>query len=364
VHVRHPFGTVQSLPTETGGVAVSIAAQLDHVTHPGPESPHASMRAALDEGQLVLHYLPVVNLDTGEPQGVEALLRWQHPVGGLVGPDDFLSGVAHTSLMREITGWVLRTAAAALAQWPGWTVSVNVTANDVSSRQLVEQVDDALSDAHVPAERLVVELTEQAMVENLTRTRRVLGALRDRGVGVSLDDFGTGYSSLLYLRDLPITELKIDRAFVSPTPPSAADLAIVASVAALGRTIGVAVVAEGVETCVQLQVTRDAGCTAAQGFLWGAPAASEAISPDDLRRDASAALGPQPVLAPAAPPAVPLSQAGARIKQLLSQGASLHTIAAALNLEGSRTPHGTRWTASSVASVIAGTPMGRAHRKP
>jgi len=300
--------------------------------------------------------MPVVDLATGRARGAEALLRWRHPVGGLLRPDDFLTGMAHTSLMQEITGWVLRTAVAALVDWPGWTMSVNVTAHDVCRPALVGQVEDALLAAGVAAERLTLELTEQALVENVSCARDVLGALRNRGVGLSLDDFGIGYSSFLYLRDLPITELKVDRVFVSHTPRNRDDLAIVSSIARLGQSIGVAVVAEGVETRDQAVAVRDAGCTGAQGFLWGEPVAAEHVDRSRVELESALAFDagapPSPIVQQRSAPGVE----GARIQELLGDGASLLTIAAALNREGSRTQHRMRWSATAVAAVIAGNP--------
>jgi EAL domain-containing protein (putative c-di-GMP-specific phosphodiesterase class I) len=332
---------------------VFTAAEQRHVARPRLVTSVAGVRDALEHEQLLLHYLPIVDLETGLPRGAEALLRWQHPIEGVLGPDEFLSSVAQTPLMHDITGWVVRTAVQALASWPTWTVSVNVTAHDVTRPQLVEQVEDALDLAGIAPERLVLELTEQAVVENRSAARTVLGALRDRGVGLSLDDFGTGYCSLLYLRELPITELKIDRTFVSGTPASAEDTAIVSSLAALGQAIGVGVVAEGVETREQLLRARDLGCTGAQGYLWGSPAAAEDLSPALVQLAAAVALSRSTPTTKAAPRRLPRTREDLRIKQLLSDGASLHTIAAALNREGLRTPNETRWTASSVAVAIA-----------
>ena len=322
-------------------------------------TPSASVRAALDGSQLLLHYLPVVDLASGQPQGVEALLRWQHPDRGLLGPDHFLPAMANTDLMRDVTAWVLRTAVQALAAWPGWTMSVNVTAADVTRDVLVQQVDDALSGAGVAPERLVLELTEQDVVANLSAARSVLSSLRDRGVGLSLDDFGTGYSSLLYLRELPITELKIDRAFISHTAASEDNVAIVRSVAALGQAIGVAVVAEGVETPAHALLARELGCSGAQGFLWGVPAVAAEVDPARVQLAASVALGPS---ANGVRRHVPSSKESLRIQQLLGVGASLHTVAAALNREGLRTPRETRWTARTVATAVADIPPTRVPR--
>ena len=172
-------------------------------------------------------------------------------------PDDFLPAVAHTPAVHEITRWVLRTALDALRAWPDLTVSVNISALDATRTELLEDVERALQISRIVPQRLVLELTEQAMVQNLDKAVKVLGSLRRLGVGLSLDDFGTGYSSLLYLRDLPITELKIDRTFLARVTRSEEDQAIVKSVAQLGRSIGVHVVAEGIETLAQARAARE-----------------------------------------------------------------------------------------------------------
>jgi EAL domain-containing protein (putative c-di-GMP-specific phosphodiesterase class I) len=310
----------------------------------------SDVRAALRDGQLRVHYQVVVNLATGRPRGMEALLRWEHPEGGLLLPDDFLPAVAHTPVIHEVTRWVVRTALHDVRAWEGCSVSVNVTARDVTRNQLVRDIDDALNATGTDPQRLVLELPEQAVVEDLDNATKVLGALRERGVGVSLDDFGTGYSSLLYLRDLPLTELKIDRVFMSRVPESEEDVAIVRSVARLGRFLGLAVVAEGVETHEQMQAARNARCTAAQGFLWGGPQEAPNVDPTRvfpvLRLDD---LG-----SPRPPSAAHL--AAQRIRELLDEGASLHTIAAALNAAGLRTARQTRWTAPTVALVVQDLP--------
>lgn len=350
---RHHQAGDRPCQAKRGVVGVALPEQRSPRTRRAALDVQTSLRTALDEEQLLLHYMPIVDLSTGRPQGVEALLRWQHPVGGLLGPDDFLKGVAHTPLMQDITSWVLRSAVAALADWPDWTMSVNVTAYDVCRPSFVAQVEDALHDSGVAPQRLTLELTEQALVANLDTARGMLGALRDRGVGVSLDDFGTGYSSFLYLRHLPITELKIDRAFVSQTPRSADDLAIVSSIAALGHAVGVAVVAEGVETREQARAVRRAGCTGAQGFLWGLPATSAHIDGTRVQQNATSALGPGTSAQHVTPRPPTQSAEVARVQQLLGEGASLHTIAAALNREGVPAPHHTRWSAAAVAAIIA-----------
>jgi len=330
---------------------MSTPAEFAEHGRPRAVMPQAQIREALRSDELRLHYHRIVSFETGATTGVEALLRWQHPQGGLLYPDDFLPAVAHTPAIHEITRWVVRTALREVHAWPDWTVSINISALDATRQHLVRDVQEALRDAQVAPNRLTLELTEQAMVQNLDVAVKVLGALRSQGVGLSLDDFGTGYSSLLYLRDLPITELKIDRTFLARVPRSAGDLAIVKSVAQLGRSIGVRVVAEGIETSGQARAAFDAGCHAAQGYFWGEPAPPDAIDPDRLLSVPRAGGGPRARSSP------PRSRAAQRIRELVAEGASLHTIAAALNREGLRTDKQVRWTARSVALVVSDLPV-------
>jgi EAL domain-containing protein (putative c-di-GMP-specific phosphodiesterase class I) len=319
--------------------------------------PQAQIRAALAAGELRLHYQRIVSLETASTTGVEALLRWDHPTGGLLLPDDFLPAVAHTPAIHEITRWVVGSALRAVGRWPDWTLSVNISALDATRPHLVRDVEAALRDTGVPPHRLTLELTEQAVVQDLERAVTVLGALRGLGVGLSLDDFGTGYSSLLYLRDLPLTELKVDRTFLARVPRSIEDVAIVRSCAQLGRSIGVRVVAEGIETMAQARVALASGCHAGQGFLWGRPAPPEQLDPDRMLRVPGDGPGVRPRTLP------PTTRAALRIQQLTEEGASLHTIAAALNREGLRTDKDVRWTARTVALIASRlTPLDDGNR--
>jgi len=328
----------------------------------GGSRPHAlravvrqeEVRSALHAGQLTLHYLPVIDLSTGRARGVEALIRWQHPRRGLVPPDDFLPAVAHTPLMKDITRWVLDQACREAQRWPGWTVSVNVAARDVTDRNLPELVWQTLTNHELDAGRLILELTEHAVVSDLGLATEVLGHLRELGVGLSLDDFGTGYSSLLYLRELPLTEVKIDRVFVRQILNRPDDAAIVESVARLGSSVRMEVVAEGVDSVEAAERVRALGCGSAQGYLWGRPCAAKDLSVDVAQ--AWQPLGNRPVGPRRAPiPNLP-TEVVRRIEALVHEGASLHTIAAALNSEGLRTPRSTRWHPTSVAQAIAGLP--------
>ena len=308
--------------------------------------PQQELKAALAARKLRLHYQPIVDLRSGRVRGVEALLRWQVP-GGLLMPDDFLPAVAHTPVMRELTNWVIRTACAQARRWPSWTVSVNVAASDVARPELVDTVAGELRRHRLPPQALILELTEHAAVQGMETAGDVLQRLRALGVGVALDDFGTGYSSLLYLRDLPITEVKIDRTFVSGVERRDDDAAIVESVARLAHNVGLDVVAEGVENESQARFLRQVGCTCAQGYLFGAATAAidvpTRVAPVTApTRRRAAGQGSTSV-----PPVV-----RAQMAAMSADGASLHTIAAALNHDGLQTPIGTRWSAASVARVL------------
>ena len=315
--------------------------------------PQQQLRQALAADELELHYQPIVELRSGRTRGVEALLRWR-AASGLLMPDDFLPAVAHTAVMRELTRWVINAACAQLKRWPGWTVSVNVTAVDIVREDLVEAVSAALRRHDLPAQRLVLELTEHAAVQGMDTAGDVLRRLRQLGVGVALDDFGTGYSSLLYLRDLPITEVKIDRTFVAGVDRLDDDAAIVDSVVRLARNVGLDVVAEGVETASQARFLRQVGCSFAQGSLYATPAPwgavpVEALEPSPWCDDTAAARRPRRARLSIVALPQPVRQ---RIAALSADGASLHTIAAALNRDGMVTPAGTRWSSASVARAL------------
>jgi EAL domain-containing protein (putative c-di-GMP-specific phosphodiesterase class I) len=317
------------------------------------------IRRALDADEFVLRYQPIVELAGGHPRGVEALIRWEHPVGGLLMPDDFLPAVAQTPVMASITRWVLATACAAAARWPDWTMSVNITARDLAVDSFTGDVCDALESAGVAPDRLVLELTETALVQDLPRAARVLGALRDEGVGIALDDFGTGYSSMLYLRELPVTSVKIDRVFTAGLRRDSDDLAIVTSLLTLARTVGLTAVAEGVETDAQARLLDSLGCPFAQGYLFSRPLAGEdadAVNREGLPTPTGARLRSRSHKVSVD------ARLAARAHELLARGASLHTIAAAFNAAGERTHRDSRWHPASVARLINAAPPPDPHR--
>jgi len=315
--------------------------------------PQRDMQAALRGGQLVLHYQPIVDLRSFQVTGVEALLRWEHPEGGLLTPDDFLPGVAQVPVMRKITQRVLSLACRDACAWPRLSVSVNVAAADVVHPDFADDVVRALDTSGLDPRRLTLELTEQSVVQDVQVATRHLRRLRDLGVGVALDDFGTGYSSLLYLRELPISQVKIDRAFVAAVEAAEEDAAIVESVVRLARNIALDVVAEGVETPGQVRFLQSLKCRAAQGYLF-----ARAQPPRDVVVDAPSEwldLRASPQRRTRISPRQRVDRRTLdQVDAMLAEGASLHTIAASLNRSGSTTHAGHRWSARSIARLVAG----------
>ena len=225
--------------------------------------------------QLVVHYQPVVRLDTGEVEGVEALVRWQHPERGLLPPDSFLSVAEETGQVIPITRWLLRETTRKAAEWAAQglplRMSVNVSARHFSAETLVRDVRVALRDSGLPPDQLVLELTETSVAEDPTRAEDQLTVLRSFGVRVAIDDFGTGWSSLAQLFALPIGTLKIDRSLLNAAEQAVGGEtgAVLAAIVGLTRTLGIRSVAEGVETPEHLRMVRAAGCDLAQGWLLG-----------------------------------------------------------------------------------------------
>ncbi|WP_244522606.1 putative bifunctional diguanylate cyclase/phosphodiesterase [Geodermatophilus africanus] len=230
---------------------------------------------AVDE--FVVHYQPLVRVDTGEIEGVEALLRWQHPERGLLTPDAFLSVAEETGQLIPITRWLLGETTRQAAEWAEQglplRMSVNISARHFSAETLVRDVRVALHDSGLAPENLVLELTETSVAEDPTRAEDQLAVLRNVGVRVAIDDFGTGWSSLAQLLALPIGTLKIDRSLLAAAARLAAGGTgpVLAAIVSLARTLGIRSVAEGVETAEHLQMVRDAGCDLAQGYLFAQP---------------------------------------------------------------------------------------------
>ncbi len=233
------------------------------------------LRRALDRRELVLYYQPKINVTTGEIVGVEALLRWNHPVRGLVSPDEFIPMAEHTGLIGPLTTYVLDEALGQARIWVeagrGLPVAVNISARNLLDDRLSTTIAELLAAHRVPARLLHVEITESALLIEPDRARCLLERLDRLGVVVSIDDFGAGYTSLGQLKILPISELKIDRSFITPIGGSRSDAVIVQSVIELGHNLGMTIVAEGVENVETVGVLAGLGCDVIQGYYLSRP---------------------------------------------------------------------------------------------
>ncbi|WP_349791278.1 putative bifunctional diguanylate cyclase/phosphodiesterase [Xanthomonas sp. WHRI 7064] len=235
---------------------------------------------ALELGQFVLHYQPKYCADDGRPVGAEALLRWQHPERGLVPPDSFIPLAERSGMIGPLGSWVLQQACRQMRDWREaghghWRVAVNLSATQLASPSLLDEVATTLADYAIPPAQLTLEITESMAMRDAEACLRTLGQLNTLGVRIAIDDFGTGYSNLMYLRKLPAHELKIDRSFVQALDNGPEDIAIVAAVVALAHTMRLQVVAEGVETTAQRNTLERLGCDQLQGYLLGRPMDAE-----------------------------------------------------------------------------------------
>jgi diguanylate cyclase (GGDEF)-like protein len=247
----------------------------------------AELRRALTDGELRVHYQPLVELATERVVGVEALVRWHHPEHGLVLPGEFIPLAEETGLIVPLGRWVLRQACQQVRSWqayrladePPLTLSVNLAARQFRDLGLTEDVSEALTASGLAPSLLCLEITESVAMEDLETSVAKMAQLRALGVRLEIDDFGTGYSGLSSLKRCPIDTLKIDRSFVAGLGTNAEDTAIVETVIALAGSLGLGVVAEGVETPLQAEALRRLGCTRGQGFLFARP-----LPVDDLTR--------------------------------------------------------------------------------
>ena len=253
----------------------------------------AALHRAVDNEELVLHYQPVVDLTTGATVSTEALVRWRRG-GVLVAPDRFVPLAEETGYVVELGRWALHRACADAAAWrlpgpgaqPG--VAVNVSFRQLRGADFLDHLDAALCTSGLTPDRLTLEVTESVLASDTCAALATLRAVRDRGVGLALDDFGTGYSSLSYVQRLPVQTLKIDKSFVDPLGSEPAGGALVDVAVRLADALGMATVAEGVETERQADALRELGCHRAQGFRYARPAALEDL-PAAVRATAPAA---------------------------------------------------------------------------
>ncbi|CAJ0688996.1 putative bifunctional diguanylate cyclase/phosphodiesterase [Ralstonia holmesii] len=241
------------------------------------------LRRAVERHELVLHYQPKFNAPNGPIMGVEALVRWQHPQRGLVPADEFIPLAEKTGLIVPLGAWVLDEACRQMAQWhregrTAWTVAVNLSALQFGHAALIDTVRDTLARHALDPRSLTLEITESTAMRDVDASLQILQQLDAMGVRISIDDFGTGYSSLLYLKRLPASELKIDRGFVRDLAHDTEDAAIVSAIVALGQTLNLRIVAEGVETAEQQAFLTRLGCHSLQGYLLGRPMTAESLS--------------------------------------------------------------------------------------
>ncbi len=242
------------------------------------------LRTALHDGALEVHYQPLIDLESGETCGFEALLRWPHPVRGMIPPGEFIPVAEETGLIGAIGAFVLHQACADATAWPGDTkVAVNLSPLQFRTGNLLHTVMGALSAAGLAPPRLELEITETLLLERSDHVLATLHALRALGVRIAMDDFGTGYSSLSYLRSFPFDKIKIDRSFVHDLCANTESQAIVRAVISLGASLGITITAEGVESERDADKLRAEGCTQAQGFFYSVPRPQREIL-SDLRR--------------------------------------------------------------------------------
>ncbi len=241
-----------------------------------------NLRQAIDEKQLRLLYQPQYDLQSGQVIGLEALLRWIHPELGTISPAKFIPLAEESGLIHPIGEWVLRTACEQGQQWQQQgldfgRIAVNIAGPQLQRGNLVNEVMRVLEETRLQTDRLELEVTESFIMQQGGSAIPQLQALRDLGLTLAIDDFGTGYSSLSYLKQLPIHKLKIDQSFVRDIPGDRNDMAIADAIIAMGKSLGLTVIAEGVETEAQASFLKQTGCQEGQGFLYSKPVSADVI---------------------------------------------------------------------------------------
>ena len=259
--------------------AVYVATMRDRAV--GRLDTEMTLRRSIEDGDLRLHYQPIVSLVDARVLGHEALVRWEHPKRGLIAPDQFITIAEESGLIVPLGEWVLREAClqakrfqARAAQWSKLTMSVNLSGRQLGQANLADVVSAALHDAELSPGLLQLEMTESVLMDDAAATITILQTLKDLGLRLGVDDFGTGYSSLAYLRRFPVDVLKIDRSFIDGLGKDLEDSAIVAALVSLADTLGLTTIAEGVETELQRESLLVLGCTRAQGYFFGRPVAA------------------------------------------------------------------------------------------
>jgi diguanylate cyclase (GGDEF)-like protein/PAS domain S-box-containing protein len=246
-------------------------------------SMEAELRRAIERQEFVVHYQPIVRLESGEVIGAEALVRWQHPTRGLVPPLEFIPLAEETGLIVPLGGWILRQACRQLAEWQRirgggepFVMNVNLSSRQLVREAIAEEVAAAVDESGIRASWLVLEVTETVLMSDPVAAANALGQIRDLGVRVALDDFGSGYSSLSHLRRFPIDIVKIDKSFVDDVAGEGAESAIARGIIDLGKAMNIQTVAEGIEVDVQAEILRSLGCDLGQGYFFSRPMESAA----------------------------------------------------------------------------------------
>jgi EAL domain-containing protein (putative c-di-GMP-specific phosphodiesterase class I) len=243
------------------------------------------MRLALSQDELEVHYQPIYDTQNHKLVGVEALLRWQHPQRGLVLPTDFIRVAEETGLIEEIGQWVMRRACSEVREWlkhdlhPEFYLAVNISMRQFKGGFDKAQLQRILYETGFPADKLLLEITETLLMDHDTRTSEVLAEFREMGVRLAVDDFGTGYSALSYLREFPVSTLKIDRSFIRDITQSKSHLGLVQAIIAMARGLHLKTIAEGVETAEQGELLAELNCDMVQGYFY-----SKAVSASEVEK--------------------------------------------------------------------------------
>jgi diguanylate cyclase (GGDEF)-like protein len=254
-----------------GGMAAAVQSRMEL---------EMDIRCALENGEFVLAFQPTFDLRDMRLTGVEALIRWQSPTRGLVQPDDFIPLLEETGLITDVGRWVLHSACGQAADWhaEGFQigVAVNVSARQLDSDEICEDVRAALTDSGLPANCLTLEITETTLMRDAEQTVARLTAIKELGVRIAIDDFGTGYSSLGYLRQFPVDSLKIDRSFITGLAHNGEGESLIHTLVQLGKALSIETIAEGIEAQTELSLLREKQCDGGQGFLFAKPLDAEA----------------------------------------------------------------------------------------
>jgi len=242
------------------------------------------LRTAIEKEQFCLHYQPKVVLSSGELTGFEALVRWNHPERGMISPAEFIPCAEESGLIIEIGAWTLREALRQLMEWRNAglisnlvSMAVNISTKQFEKKDILTIVQHCLSEIHFPPDSLTLEVTESALIGNISHAKDTLTALSDLGIHIDMDDFGTGYSSLSYLHTLPFHSLKIDQSFIRNLEISHESRTIAQSIIHLGHSLNMAVIAEGIETEAQRDLLASFGCLFGQGYFYARPQTNEEV---------------------------------------------------------------------------------------